>query len=182
MDSFSNYISKIIWSLQTGYTIIVPVILLLIIFYKKEKDSLYSLLDSANTIGAGICLLIVLVYIDFLSSQYLTSSGSWNLNKQPDTNRRFSSDEIIFSLASLIFFIVYLFRPARKSIIASLIFIVIINWNSAILIAWNLFRDYIPSSWSVYYNDIWHSRLFSVFLFAGLTILVYYLKKKKQAL
>lgn len=185
MDKEITLLGRIVSSLETGYQYCTLLLLFLYLLKKNRRADIKEILDCANLIAFFVCLAILFINFHFIFSVYLWNDGRWNLNKLPGDSYQknsFIKEEVIYLLFIIFYSIAFFFKKLRQSILATIIFTLLIKFSLTFLLIRTIFTDYIPSSWSVYYNGIWESRIFSILLFSGLTFLIYLRRYKKVAM
>lgn len=164
--------------LVDGYFYVVLLLLLAYLLIKKQRPFLKEVIISSN-------LLSLVTYLLFIvHSIYTLYPLIQPFNDERDTFFKYrivgpySYGNWIPFINALIIFILLLFKKPRNTIwitvwvlISSAPFIYekLIIWISM------QFRDYVPSSWSVYYKDPFHNYPWLVYLF--ILAITYFIRK-----
>ena len=165
----------IFWIINTiiaAYIISTVTFLLLVLFFKSIRRRTNLFLNKANLIIIFVLLLNIIWVGQETIGCYLE-------------NRKGSADDIAISyrqncfshfigsfLFAFIFQTFFFFNRHRPkislTIISVILLTVIYNYERIVIFITNLYRDYLPSSWSVYYDNsnIYWTTIASIIYFA----------------
>lgn len=177
IHNFSSVIAQ-------GELLMIPVLFLLFLFWKSRKGLLKELLVSYNYLKF---FLLVFTAGFSLLELYLAWSGiskyEYDIFFKYRVSGSYQQSYWIWLFGNLLLLLLLLFRKIRTSVFFSLILYVLSNlwlWLERFFIfISSSYRDFMPSSWQVQYN--WPQFLISPFVFIGVLVLVYFLRKKLAA-
>ena len=165
----------------------VSVFLLLIgtCFKNKVKSESYNLLYVLNTLAAWSSLFIVLAYVaEFFISWHDQNPYAWYAFKGEKTQIYwtwiFSINLLCFALGLLLFF-----RKLRIKRWFTLLFFLSscgFVFERIVIYITSLYRDYLPSSWSAYYENWYPLYLYGFAVIILLLVVIYLWAKKKRRL
>jgi hypothetical protein len=183
----ANFINEII----LAYTVATFIFLVLCLRFKSCREKLNSFLNCSNLI-----ILITLFLNVALELQYSIACNAelWEwLNKLNTTDTAFQYKRNCYTplLSSIVFGfgfqLVFLFKKHRLKISATIFSILLLtffeNIERIIMVFTSLFRDFLPSSWSTYYetpNKLW-TLLLSFIYFAICWIIPGQFNRKKDS-
>jgi len=175
--SFDDWINFLFASFHDGYICyaiiclvfrIIPVVKL-----RQEFTNIQSSVNLAFAIG-------MLIEIIFWAQLLLSVNDSRVLftNAFSSPYGLFWVEARLISLIGLLFFI----RKLRQSWVLTLFILLLLNFNFLFNVLMRLYRDYLPSSWSVSYEDIWYHNIFRIMLFTLIAFLIYLILNKRKKL
>jgi hypothetical protein len=160
-----------------AYTYSTLIFLIFRLFNRSVRNKTAGYLNIANAfilVALGVIVILSLLNAyecKSVQTDLMQKNGAAGYNYYYTSNC-FSSLIWTASLA-FAFHLFFLFRKFRTSvpmtIVSVALLLVYTNLERVIVFITSLFRDYLPSSWSVYYDktDYWWTLLFSVFYFVG---------------
>lgn len=175
-------INKII----TAYLISTLVFFTIIILYKPARRRTNIFLNKANL----VIIFVLLINIIWISEETIKcyvseykSKNTHSVDSVPIYRRSCLSILITTFIFAFLFHTLFFFNRHRTKVSLTLISIllltVIYNYERVIIFITNLYRDYLPSSWSTYYDTtglIWtvlFSALYFTFCWSNLTTFKY---------
>jgi hypothetical protein len=165
------------------YSPIILLLLLLCSFSKmKLKTESYNWLYTLNTSIALISLVNLSILLFVASAVLYGQSNSERFTFMNSTDDPISKYLFWVFILNGVLPSVFLIKKLRTSRILS--FIVLLLLNSGMIKNWvyDFFRDYLPSSWSVYYSESLFQKLFKWLFLLGILALVYRLSHKRKKL
>lgn len=153
--------------LNEGYFYVVLFLLIAYLIIKKKRSVLKEIIITSN----GLWLITYLLFI--INSIYILYPLVQPFNDDRDVffsyriSGPYSFSFWILLLVGLTTFILLLFRKYRKSIritIWLVLFSAPFNYEKLIIWITSLYRDYLPSSWSVYHKDFFHNYPWLIYL------------------
>lgn len=169
----------------TIYQFIVILLLIGTLFKNKVKTESYNILYTFNTLAAWFSLFAVLSYlIELFIAWYGQNPYTWYAFKAPITLEYWEWFFLV-NLLSLLVGLLMFFRKLRIRRWFTLLFFLSncsLFYESIVIFITSLYRDFIPSSWSAYHDNMTHQYLYSVALIIVLLVLVYVRAKKKGRL
>ena len=155
------------------------------LFKNKIKTESYNLLYVFNTMAAWCSLFIFLSYVsEFFVAWYGQNPYEWFAFKESGTSINWKLIFII-NLLSFVLGLLLFFRKLRISRWFTLLFFLSccgFIYERLVIFITSLFRDYIPSSWSTYYDPVDSRKLYAYGVIILLLILLYLWAKKKGRL
>jgi hypothetical protein len=150
MLSFFTYFNNLFF---TCYSTTIIVFLLGAIFLKgKYKNEPFNWLYVLNTLVAWLYLINVLIYaVDLFNAWYGQNPYEWYaFSNRPYYGLKYYLIVTIITFCTALLFFIRKLRITRWYII---FFLLVQNFESIVIGITNLYRDYLPSSWSTYYPD-----------------------------
>lgn len=149
---------------------------------EKVKGECYNLLYVFNTIYAWLSLIVFMFYIsDMLSAWYWQNPYEWYIFKDQSVpiNLKWFYLKILFiSIVPFIFFIRKI-RINRMIIVGALVIMYANYWLAYLK---NFFIDYLPSSWSTYYEYSISEKIVMTCCFLAFFASVYWVAVKRKKL
>ena len=178
-----NLLDYIYNVLANGYFYVTLFLLLAYLFLKKQRAVLKEIIISSNLLSLITYLLFIIHSIYILYPLIQPFNDERDIFFKYRIAGPYSHYFWLSLINSLIIFILLLFKKPRNSVwITVWMFISSAPFNYERLILWitSLYRDYLPSSWSVYHTDFFYNYPFVVYiLFLALTVFIRkYLKKR----
>jgi hypothetical protein len=173
---------KITNTLNEGEWFVVPVLLVLFLFFKKSKPLISDLLISYNCLKLFLIALSLVTVIVQFAYLYLQSKNNGEFTSfQYRISGPYSwSYQLLFVISSVLL-ILLCFKRWRLSPRFAFVVFVFSNpglWMERFVIfITSLYRDYLPSSWSVYYS-FWEP-VISIASFSTAIFLIDFLRKSK---
>jgi hypothetical protein len=147
----------------------------------KFKTESYNLLYVFNTLVAW-CSLFILIYfaVDLFVAWYGQNSYQWYYFR-PET-AAYSMKWFYFKMYFPPLIGLFLFiRKLRINRLYTLFFLFFFNiWLIEKLV--NSFRDYVPSSWSTYYQELYSEKFIKYVIAFLLLTVIYFIAKKRNKL
>lgn len=179
-----NLLFEINHLLFIGYTYVVPIFILIYFVLKLlKKEVCTEMLISLNTAFLIFCFTALFIMVnDLLIQQNLPDKSDSDF----DRLKYFGPYSFFVWLRLLIIptITILLFRNnIKKSISFTIIFYILsqlILSDRLILLITSLYRDYIPSSWSVYYKDILSLELKAILFFVTTGFIIYFIRNNKS--
>jgi hypothetical protein len=163
----------------------IAVILLLsgTLFKNKIKTESYNLLYVFNTLAAWSSLFVFLSFVsEFFIALYGQNPYEWYAFKE---NGRTWEWVLIINLMSFVSGLLLFFRKLRISRGFTLLFFLSscgFLYERGVIFITSLYRDFIPSSWSTYYDCLDSGHLYAYAVIILLLALLYLWAKKKGRL
>ncbi len=154
-------------------------------FKNKVKPESYNLLYVFNTLAAWCSLFFLLALAaEFFMAWYGQNQYEWYAFKE-NGSWEFWTVIPIINLLSFILGLLLFFRKFRISIWFTLLFFLSNScffYERIVIFITSLYRDYLPYSWSAYYENAHPYNLYSFPLIILLLVLIYLRSKKKGRL
>jgi hypothetical protein len=148
------------WIINTiiaAYIISTVAFLLLILFFKPFRKRTNIFLNKANLIIIFVLLLNIIWVGQETIECYVESrkdnSDDITIAYQPNCFSRFIGTFLFAFIFQTVFFINRHRPKISLTIISILLLTVIYNYERIVIFITNLYRDYLPSSWGVYYDN-----------------------------
>ncbi len=166
-----------------GYEITIPLIFLFYFIIQNKKDLFKELINNSN--------LLICIYLLTSSFYFIYNYISAKINYgYPFKETLFSPGSSYYwiywipVIIGIIFAVLFLKKKIRTNLPATSLcwlFLLISNQNLIIELT-NLFRDYIPSSWSYYYDLPFGLNIYTapVFFIGLVLMLLFFTKKLKK--
>lgn len=162
-----------------GYTITVILLLASMLLLSRYRGVLKELLNISNLIlllpfTLNLCSwLYVAIY-----ALYTQSNEGEFVSTQFQVSQPYGIYFWLTCALSLILFVLLFFRKFRRSIFITLLALLLLNFERIIIIITSLYRDYISSSWSVYYVGFgWVNGFTAPLIFNALVAIIYFTQK-----
>ena len=131
--------------------------LLLIFFFKSFRRRTNIFLNKANLIIIFV-LLLNIIWVGQETIECIVESGKGNIDNIETPYRQNCFSRFIGTfLFAFVFQTIFFFNRHRPkislTIISVLLLTVVYNYERLVIFITNLYRDYLPSSWSVYYDN-----------------------------
>jgi molybdopterin-containing oxidoreductase family membrane subunit len=167
------------------YQVVVILLLVGTLFKNKVKSESYNLLYIFNTLAAWFSLLIVLVYIaELFMTWYGQNAYEWYAFKAPIT-LEYWIWVFIINLLSFLLGLLMFFRKLRIKRWFTLLFLLSncsILYERIVIFITSLYRDFLPSAWSTYYENTGTQYLYSIAVILLSLVLIYVWANKKRRL
>lgn len=175
--TLDGVIGFLIRAFYSGFIMYCSVCLVLRIFpFKIVKQEATNIQASSNLIMAfGVLLDIPSWGVLFYEAYSDQVNYEWVLNSPYSI---FTVSKVLFWIIGLLFF----FRKFRKSWLLSLLALFFSNLDSIVSFLSRYWRDYLPSSWSTYYDFYWYHYLIEVFIFSLFVLVCYLILAKRKKL
>jgi hypothetical protein len=143
----------------TGYILSTSIFLLIILFNKSSRKRNDTFLQKSNLII--IVALLINIIVAAAEAFACRSTALKNVaNNSQDALINYSDNCIsifVFTLLfAFLFQVLFFFRTFRKKITLTVFSILLLaiynNFERAVVFVTSFFRDYLPSSWSTYYD------------------------------
>ncbi len=159
-------IFKIFNDIVLGYTLSTLVLIVIFKLSRHFRPLKFHYLNTANYL---ICIISILFYIGYCITFFRNS----NVMKLDISSDSYRIESLLFtSVATFLVPLLFLFKKLRHNfIIISLVMLSLViftNYEKAIILITNFYRDYLPSSWSVEYPSLSYVNI-------GLAGLVYFI-------
>jgi len=164
------------------YSFVMVVLLLCSLFLRaKYKNECFNWIYIFNTLVAWLYCISLLIYTgELFMAWYGQNPYEWYAFSNPATFnswKYFLLVSTITYLAGLLFFI----RRLRINRLYIVFFLIAINFELIISLVTSFYRDYLPSSWSVYYAESITEKIIkwvSSLLILAITYWIAYKRKK----
>jgi len=167
------------------YQVVVILLLVGTLFRNKIKSESYNLLYVFNTLAAWSSLLVVLAYVaELFMAWYGQNPYEWYAFSE-QVNLEYWILFFVINLLSFLFGFLMFFRKLRTKRWFTLLFFLSnfgFFYERIVIFITNLYRDYLPSSWSTYYENAYPRNLYSIAVIILLLIVIYVWAKKKGRL
>jgi molybdopterin-containing oxidoreductase family membrane subunit len=167
--------------MKWGFTITLPLLLLAYIILKKWRPFTRQWLLSSYIIAFAYCTWVLIDrLIDLFEALKLVPK------KTEDYNFYYSNLQnpgIYVHIILLVFIItLFFFRRTRHSFWWGLLVLLILHYEYVYITITSLYRDYLPSSWGLYYRTPFNIniQLFGFVVFNLLVAVVYFVRKLWQ--
>jgi len=166
------------------YQLIVILLLIRTFFKNKIKSASYNLLYVFNTMAAWCSLLLFLAYAsEFFMAWYGQDPYEWYAFKGNEDSE-FWTWVFVSNILSILLGLLFFFRKLRINRWFTLLFFLSgfgFFYERMIIRITSKYRDYLPSSWSTYYDiNSWDLYAYGVIIL--LLVLIYVWAKKKGRL
>jgi hypothetical protein len=142
-----------------AYIISTLVFLILIVFFKRPRQQRNVFLNKANLLIVFVLLLnIIFVGVETIKCLVYENSSSLTFIENTDTinSRNCTAIFITTFFFAFLFHSLFFFNRHRikvsYTIISILLLTFVYNYERLIIYITSLYRDYLPSSWSTYYD------------------------------
>ncbi len=159
-------ISWLLYKIFSAYIYSNIVFLFMSVFAKKLKKQRQSFLNISNAI------IIVLLFLSLANEVYIAIECNASQTKTLGYSFNCYANLIRTILLAFLFQLLFLKKKFRVKVWATiasiLLLIIFLNIDKLVVLYTSLFRDYMPSAWSVYYDTLPDTILtiaFSVFYF-----------------
>lgn len=164
--------------LANGYFYVVLLLLIAYLLLKKQRTFLKEIIISSNVLSLITYLLFIIHSIYILYPLIQPFNDERDLFFKYRISGPYSHYFWVSIINSLIIFILLLFKKSRNSVWMT-VWIVIssapFNYESLILWITSLYRDYIPSSWSVHYTNFFYN--YPSVLYTCFLTMTYFIRK-----
>jgi len=168
------------YKIYTGSVILLIVLTLL--FQDKKKGESYNFLYVFNTVFLWLSVTDFLIYLgDLFIAWYGQNSYEWYSFYDQSGSlspRSFIIRFVIINITPFIFFL----GKARANRVITMILLIIGHSGYLYLLLQNLFRDYLPSSWSTYTEESISQRIVLWFCLVLLVMFTYWIAHKRKKL
>ncbi|RZJ69622.1 hypothetical protein [Flavobacterium sp.] len=181
--TFQALIWRLITDCQSGF--LLYTIIYFAIRISKRKDKLREFDRCATIVICTASLLFLAVWMGETILIWNTSDESQNAI----LNRMTGSYALAYWLQPMLYSVIpqlLWMRKVRENYISRFLiaFFLFFNFEKFVIIVTSLHRDYLPSSWTMYSDSFFPylilGLLWKLALFAGLTSLLYAMRKKKD--
>jgi hypothetical protein len=170
--------------LSEGEMYVIPLLLFLFLVFRKRKIIFGELLISYNFL---MLFLIGSYLVYYLFEIYAAWSGTSKYEVDIFFKNRISGGYILSYwlpfIMTLVLFLLLFFKRYRLSPWFAFVIFFFVHLNfwigQAIIFMSSLYRDYLPSSWRVYYD--FSAPVVSIAVFLAVLLLLYFLRKRNAA-
>ncbi len=160
-----------------GYILSTSIFLLLAVFFTKLKLIKLQYLNSANKLMLFLSIVFYILYCVIAINNQKSLS-------EVTLSKSYLIQSIIFlTISVLLIPLLFVFKKMRLNIFITLIVMfslwIFTNYEKAIILITNFYRDYLPSSWSVEYNDISYISI-GVMTLLYFFIVLFMIRKRKM--
>jgi hypothetical protein len=167
------------------YQVVAILLLVGTLFKNKIKSESYNLLYVFNTLAAWSSLLVILAYVaELFIAWYGQNPYEWYAFSEP-ADAKYLIWLFIINILSFLLGLLFFFRKLRISRWFTLLFYLSccsFLFERIVIFITGLYRDYLPSSWSVNSGDMYPKYVYSFGLIIILVLTIYVWAKKKRRL
>jgi len=170
---------KIFSEIVLGYILSTSIFLLLAVFFTKLKLIKFQYLNNANRLILFLSIAFYILYCPIAINNQRPLS-------EVTISKSYLLQSIIFSTITVLLIpLLFVLKKLRLNTFITLLVMfslwIFTNYEKAIIIITNFYRDYLPSSWSVEYNDTGYINIGVMALLYFLIVLFMVRKRKVNA-
>lgn len=172
-----------------GFYLTLPLLIVAYFVKRSHRPFIKQWLLSSNSIVYVYCLGTFINWvIGFIGDWRLADEmqSSFNANGYSFWYSQINNPGIyLYLVLQMLILFLFAFRRIRASFVWGMIVLILFNFEKVYVLLASLLREYLPSSWSVYYRTSWYLYPLAFVVFNLMTAGVFYLglilnKKRKS--
>ena len=183
MISVEIYLNNLTGLFFKIYLVAVIILLVSSLVLKNEyKKETFNFLYVFNTLVAWVYLIYV---IKFCGKLFTAWYGQNQYEQYIFFEKGFFYSygvNTLIILLSILTGILFFIRKLRINRLYTVFFLILMNFEKIIIILTSIFRDYLPSSWSVYYGETGSKKITTWVICLLVLLFIYWIEHKRKKL